>query len=88
MGSLLFPASIRGKVLGSTPLLGGKAKREEEILAWLRMNRGSVDNAFVLDDEPSLFSDLRSRVFVVDGRLGIVADTVPELVAWLASKSN
>lgn len=82
----LFPPELSSRVLGTTPLMGGKTKREQEILAWLESAAEKPELVVVLDDEPDLFLELRSHVFAVDGTTGIVLETIAGFKNWLANQ--
>jgi hypothetical protein len=82
----MFPLELRQRVLGCTPLIGGKDMREKEILTWLRDNRRENEIVAVLDDEPELFSELRGDVFAVDGASGFGPLAIADFRPWLTQK--
>jgi hypothetical protein len=84
----LFPSELRQRVLGCTPQIGGKGEREREILAWLRDCVEERPAVAVLDDEPELFSGLRTSLFSVSGTTGLVREDICRLRAWLLQRSG
>lgn len=82
-----FPGHLRQRVLGSTPLLGGKGKREEEILGWLHGRKCERFRVLILDDEPELFENLRDCVLAINGEFGLTEADARCVREWLVAPS-
>ena len=72
----MFPERLRRQILGTTPLLGGRRAREDEICKWLDSASVTRAKALILDDEPDLFELLRDQLLVVDGEVGLTVNDV------------
>ena len=71
-----FPVELSQKIVGTTPVLGDRNVREEEILQWLNSAKINPHRAVILDDEPSLFSQLIGQLFAIDGQTGLTEESV------------
>lgn len=73
-----FPASVRHRIVATTPYHAGQL-RSSEIEAFV--HRHGVTDYLALDDRPELFEPGFARLFVVDEATALLPAHVPELLA-------
>jgi hypothetical protein len=76
LGALRYALGPLGRLTGVTPL--EVEGREASIQAFLRRRRMSPEQLVILDDQPTLFGALRTRVVVSDPAAGISSPAVQQ----------
>ncbi|OYQ41396.1 hypothetical protein CHU94_09985 [Rhodoferax sp. TH121] len=86
----LFTADVRARIVGATPLYAQLDEvpdtlqgyeREAECRAWLRQHGRAAQEWLAVDDRSWNFRPFNPNVFLVDGEVGLDADSAAKLAA-------
>ncbi len=90
----LFSHDVASRIIGTTPLYAHLEdvpdtlqgyEREAECRYWLRQNGRAAQKWLALDDRSWNFRPFNRNVFLVDGSVGLCADSAQTLLARLRS---
>lgn len=92
-----FPAHLQSRIVDATPLRVEEDDlpsqlwpyvREAQCWYWMRQNRPPYTRWLALDDEPWRFSPFCTKLYLTDGKTGLVERDIPRIIQFMEAETS